>query len=120
MMNLGMVSRWADLITYEMKKTLWSKGLLGDYTPDKLCTTCYFYLGLRFCLRSVQDHYGLRRGTPSQSSQLSFKFCQGKKVLVYIEDAVTKTHDGGSKIEKEIERGGHYFHLKTQSVTLLD
>ena len=109
LMNLGMVSRRADLITYEMEQTLWEKGLLGDDTPQKLRTTCYFYLGLRFCLRSVQDHYGLRRGTPTQASQLTFKTCQGKRVLVYVEDAVTKTHDGGIKDRKRDRKRGALF-----------
>ena len=45
LMNLGLVSRQADLITYDMEQELWSKHLLGDDTPDKLRTTCYFYLG---------------------------------------------------------------------------
>ena len=55
-LNLGLVSRQADLITYEMEQKLWEKNLLGTNTPDKLRTTCYFYMGLRFFLRSVQDH----------------------------------------------------------------
>ena len=108
-MNLGLVSRQADLITYDMEQKLWSLNLLGDDTPDKLRLTCYFYLGLRFCLRSVQDHYCLRRGTPNSKSQLTVKSCQGKKVLVYIEDAVTKTHDGGLKDRKRDRKKGALF-----------
>ena len=97
-MNLGLVSRQADLITYEMENKLWDLNLLGVDTPDKLRTTCYFYLGLRFMLRSVQDHYNLRRWTPQQDSQLSFKTLDnGCRVLIYQEDSVTKTHDGGLK-----------------------
>ena len=109
LMNLGLVSRQADLITYEMEQNLWSKHLLGDDTPDKLRTTCYFYLGLRFCLRSVQDHYGLRRDVPGNKGQLSFKTVQGKNVLVYMEDAVTKTHDGGLKDRKRDRKKGALF-----------
>ena len=96
-LNLGLVSR-ADIITYEMEEQLWQKNLLGVDTPDKLRTTCYFYLGLRFFLRSIEDHYQMRCWTPSQESQLSFKTLpNGKRVLIYEEDSVTKTHDGGLK-----------------------
>ena len=109
LMNLGLVSRTADIITYEMEQDLWNKHLLRGDTPDKLRTTCYFYLGLRFCLRSVQDHYGLRRTTNLEKSQLSLKNVQGKRVLCYVEDAVTKTHDGGLKDRKHDRKRGALF-----------
>ena len=108
-MNLGLVSRRADLITYDMEQELWNKNLLGSDTPDKLHTTYYFYLGLRFCLRSVQDHYGLRRTTNLERSQLSIKNIQGKRVLCYVEDAITKTHDGGLKDRKCDRKRGALF-----------
>ena len=60
-LNLGLVSRSADLITYEMELDLWNRNFLGTDTPDKLRTTCYFYMGINFFLRSVQDHYNMRR-----------------------------------------------------------
>ena len=67
-LNLGVVSHRADIITKAMENKLWEGNYLGTDTPDKLRTTCYFYLGLRFFLRSVQDHYNLRRWTPTQNS----------------------------------------------------
>ena len=96
-MNLGLVSRQADLITYDMEVDLWNRNFLGTDTPEKLRTTCYFYLGINFFLRSVQDHYNMRRWTPTQNSQLTFTTIQGSRCLVYQEDSVTKTHDGGLK-----------------------
>ena len=33
-LNIGMVPKQADLITYEFKEKMWSKGILGEETPD--------------------------------------------------------------------------------------
>ena len=97
-LNLGTVSSSADIITYSMENKLWEMNLLGTDTPDKLRTTCYLYLGLRFFLCSVQDHYNICRWTPTQNSQLTFTTLDnGKRALIYQEDSVTKAHDGGLK-----------------------
>ena len=51
---------------------------------------------MRFFLRSIQDHYNLRRWTPTQDSQLTFITSEnGLRSIVYQEDSVTKMHDGG-------------------------
>ena len=94
-MNLGIRSRQADLITHEMENDLWECNFLGDDTPDKLRTTAYFLLGINCYLRSVQDHYNLRRWAPDQDSQIKFENVNGKRCLVYREDFISKTHDGG-------------------------
>ena len=94
--NIGVVKRQAGLITYEHENSLWEKNVLGEDTPDKLRNTVLFLLGINCCLRAVEDHYNLRRDTVDEPSQLSFVFNpRGVKCVVYQEDSVTKTHDGG-------------------------
>ena len=47
-------------------------------------------------LRAVDKHYHLRRDMPYEGSQLQFRNSQdGIKCLVYQEDVVSKTHNGG-------------------------
>ena len=63
---------------------------------DKLRDTCLFLLGINCLFRAVDKHYHLRRDMPNKPSQLSFRMNDfGEKCLVYQEDTVTKTHDGG-------------------------
>ena len=53
-------------------------------------------LGINLYLRAIEDHYNLRRDTPNEKSQISFERSEsGVECLVYREDSVTKTHDGG-------------------------
>ena len=99
--NIGVVKRQAGVVTKEIENELWQKGLLGEDTPDKLCNTVLFLLGLNVTLRAVDEHYHLRREMPNKSSQLQFERSpSGLKCLVYREDFITKTHDGGIKDRK--------------------
>ena len=99
MLNLGVVSRRADIITYEMEEKLWEGGYLGIDTPGQIKDHMLLFTSvLGFFLRSVQDHYQMRQWTPNKDSQLTFKTLpNGKHVLIYEEDSVTKTHDSGLK-----------------------
>ena len=95
-LNIGMVPKQAELITYEFEETMWLKGILGEDKPDTLHNTVLFLLGMNCCLRAVEEHYYLRRDMPNMLSQLQFDYDEcGTKCLVYREDTVTKTHDGG-------------------------
>ena len=95
-MGVGTGKRVAKLILYDMEEDLWKRGFLGSDTPDKLRTTVLYSLGLNCMLRGVGEHYNLRRDMPDQKSQLSFeRDNNGIRCLVYREDQVTKTHDGG-------------------------
>ena len=63
-----------------------------------------FILGINLALRAGDEHHDLRRDAPDKPSQLSFE-CDtktGKRCLVYREDTVMKTNDGGiSNLKKE-------------------
>ena len=76
---------------------------MGDDTPDKLRSTVLFLLGINLALRAGDEHYYLRRDVPGKSLQLSFERNEkGVRCLVYREDNVTKTFDGGLKdLKKE-------------------
>ena len=58
--NVGVITKQADIISYEAEETLWSKGILGEDTPDKLRNTVLFLLGMNVLLRAVEEHYYLR------------------------------------------------------------
>ena len=95
-MNIGVVTKQAEVITFKFEQKLWEKGILAEDSPDKLRDTCLFLLGINCLLRAVDEHYNLRRDMPNKPSQLSFRINDfGEKCLVYQEDTVTKTHDGG-------------------------
>ena len=96
--NIGVVKKQAGLITFEHEECLWEKGVLGEDTPDKLRNTVLFLLGINAHLHAVEEHYYLRRDTPQEKGQLSFVMNpKGVKCVVYQEDTITKTHDGGLK-----------------------
>ena len=95
-MNVGMIKRQASVIEYHTEDYMWKTGVLGEDSPDKLRDTVLFLLGMNVLLHAVEEHYNLRRGTSQQDSQLSFRRnSEGVKCLVFQEDSVTKTHDGG-------------------------
>ena len=54
-LNIRMVPKQADLITYEFEETMWEKGILGEDKPDTLSNTVIFLLGINCCLRAVED-----------------------------------------------------------------
>ena len=63
-----------------------------------------FLQGINLALRAGDEHHDLRMDAPDKPSQLSFErdVASGKRCLVYCEDTVTKTNDGGlSNIKKD-------------------
>ena len=94
--NIGNVKRQAEMIDSEVKNKLWSSGVLGEDNPDQLRCTVLFLIGLNIGLHAGDEHYALRRDTPTLPSQLQFKRNdKGVRCLVYQEDTITKTNDGG-------------------------
>ena len=51
----------ASVITYEDENVLWEKGLLGDDSPRVSEHTVFYYAGMQFCLKGIQEQYDLRR-----------------------------------------------------------
>ena len=97
-LNIGVKKRQAKFIDYNFENEMWSKGVLGEDTPDRLRDTVLFLVGTHCTLRASDEHYYLRHTTPSEPSQLSFEMNgKGVKCLVYREDTISKTHDGGLK-----------------------
>ena len=95
-LNIGVKKRQAGFIPYEFEDKMWQKGVLGENCPDRLRDTVLFLIGTHCLLRASDEHYYLRRDTPQESSQLQFEMsASGIKCLVYREDTVSKTHDGG-------------------------
>ena len=94
--NIGVVKKQAQVITYVFEEKLWQQGVLGEDTPCKLRHTVLFLIGINVMLRAVDEHYNLRRDMPGKPSQLSVRLNEfGEKCILYKEDSVTKTHDGG-------------------------
>ena len=94
--NIGMIKRQAQVISYEFQSKLWESNVLGEDTPDKLLDTVLFLIGINCGLRAGDEHYDLRRDTPTLKGQFVFKRNDdGKRCVVYYEDTVMKTNDGG-------------------------
>ena len=64
--GIGAQHKSASVITDEDEDMLWAKGSLGTSSPRTLQHTVFFYIGLQFCLRGVQEQYDL---TPHQLSR---------------------------------------------------
>ena len=94
--QIGTVRKQAQLIDFQTENQLWESGVLGEQSPDQLRNTVLFLLGLNVGLRAGDEQYALRRDSAEKPSQLSFKRNgKGVRCLVYQEDSVTKTNDGG-------------------------
>ena len=94
--NIGMVKKQAAVIPIEFESEMWKKGILGEDTPDKLRDTVLFLIGINIGLRAGDEYQALRRHSPFKPSQFSFqKNDKGVRCIVYTEDTVAKTHDGG-------------------------
>ena len=96
--NIGLVTKQAQLISYEHEEMLWSQGILGEENQDQLRDTVLFLLGINLALRAGDKHHQLRRDWNSKKSQLVFERNEaGDRCVVYYEDTCTKTNNGGLK-----------------------
>ena len=57
--HIGATRNSAKIITTEHEDTFWQKSLLGVSTPKVLQRTVFFYVGLNFVLRGVQEQHDL-------------------------------------------------------------
>ena len=54
--GIGSKVRQAEALSEDDEEILWSKGLLGDHSPQALLNTMVFMIGLYFALRSGREH----------------------------------------------------------------
>ena len=59
--GVGVIKNSAKVIEIEHERLFWEKGLLGMLTPKILQRTVFFYVGLNFVLRGVQEQHDLIR-----------------------------------------------------------
>ena len=59
--GVGAIRNSAKVIEIEHERIFWGKGLLGMSTPKILQRTVFFYVGLNFVLRGVQEQHDLIR-----------------------------------------------------------
>ncbi len=91
--RLGTVGS-AKPISFEEETKMWVSGALGEDTPDKLCNTVLFLIGLSCTLRGGEEHRRLR--CPPHDPQIVVKHdVDGSAFLVYTEDDKSKTFQGG-------------------------
>ena len=50
----------SEVISQEEEELLWSKGVLGTDSPQKLLNAIFFNCGLNFCLRGGDEHRSLK------------------------------------------------------------
>ena len=82
--GIGSKVRQAEALSEDDEEILWSKGLLGDHSPQALLNTMVFMIGLYFALRSGREHPELR----FSSSQIEVVEKEGERAyLLYTEDA---------------------------------
>ena len=94
--NIGMVKKQAEFIPQDLEMSMWKSGVLGEVSPDKLRATVLFLIGINCGMRAGDEHYELRRDGPTKMSQFSFKRNdKGQRCVMYEEDTITKTNDGG-------------------------
>ena len=89
------VRRSCDIISIEDETKLFACGALGEEDTEQLLHTVVYMLGLHLALRGGVEHLRLRR--PGFSCQILTEIDEnsGKEILVYTEDPLQKTNQGG-------------------------
>ena len=57
--GIGVKTKSAEVLSKECEELCWEKGTLGFSTPTVLQHTVFFYIGLHFVLRGVQEQHDL-------------------------------------------------------------
>ena len=58
--GLGLARKQGEIITSDEEEQLWSKGVLGDSSPQQLLDTLIYLFGIHFALRGSSEHRRLR------------------------------------------------------------
>ena len=110
--GLGSKKKKAEPLTDKEEDILWSKGILGDHTPQALLNTMVYCNGIYFALRSGKEHRELR----FSSCQIEVVQKEGQRpYLLYTEDQ-SKNHPGGlmgRKIPPKVVK--HHSNVENQS-----
>ena len=92
----GCSKRQAEPLTAAAEELLWQKGVLGNHSPLALLHTVFYFNGVRFALRSGDEHRRLR----FEKSQVVVVRKPGERTyLQYTEDS-SKNSQGGLKDRK--------------------
>ncbi len=58
--GVGLAKKSATVITFQHEYLFWEKGILGLDTPKALQRAVFYYVGLQFVLRGIQEHHDLQ------------------------------------------------------------
>ncbi len=87
------VSCSSSAISMSDEDKMWHEGVLGEDTPEKLRNTVMYLLGVCCALQGGQEHHKLR--APGFDPQVNVVVEDGVELLVYMQDAKSKTNQGG-------------------------
>ena len=89
------VRKSCDIISLVHEDRMFECGALGESNPEQLLRTIIYMLGLHLALRGGIEHMRLRR--PGFQCQIVNELDEetGKEILIYTEDALQKTNQGG-------------------------
>ena len=93
------VRKSSEIISLDNENQMFEKGILGDDSPEKLLKTVIYMLGLHCALCGGVEHSNLRR--PGFNEQIKIEVDGGGvEHLVYTEDPLQKTNQGGLNVKK--------------------
>ena len=87
------VRQSSSIISLSHEDMMFSSGSLGQSSPDQLLRTVIYMMGLHLALWGGVEHNRLRR--PGFGCQVVLEIYENKEPLVYREDALQKTNQGG-------------------------
>ena len=90
-MGVGTATKQAEVITSDIEDRLWSEGVLGSDTPQKLLDTLIFCFGLNYALRSGKEHRDL------QPDMLTYEEPTNARPYLQYNEFGSKNNAGGLK-----------------------
>ena len=92
--GIGTTKRQAQVISGELEESMWTEGVLGNDTPEKLLDTLVFCFGLNFALRSGKEHRNLK------PAMLEYKEPSDSSPYLMYNEYGSKNNPGGLKGRK--------------------
>ena len=107
-------TRKAEVISESEEEIMWSQKVLGDKDPETLIQTLLYLNGLRFALKSSQEH----RSLTTEQLKVIPPNCNSKYYVIEYTEAVSKTNNannGGLKHRKlDPKKVRHVDTIQTQ------